>query len=98
MNKRLTCVVHGKVQGVNYRDFVHNTAINAGLTGTVQNLADGTVDVVAEGEMSTLREFLTTIRTGYSRANVEAIDTAWSEATHAFSRFRILYRNFLDRF
>lgn len=96
--KRLTCIVHGKVQGVNYRDFVHDTAIDANLTGTVQNLADGTVEVIAEGEETILRDFLSGLSTGYSPAKAETIDSRWTDATGEFTRFRIVYRNFLDRF
>ena len=98
MNQRLTCTVHGKVQGINYRDFVNDTAIDAGLTGTVQNLPDGTVEVIAEGEEAVLQDFLKVLPGGYSPAKVERVDARWAGATGEFTRFRILYRNFLDRF
>ncbi|MEK7170658.1 MAG: acylphosphatase [Patescibacteria group bacterium] len=97
MMKRLTCIIHGRVQGVSFRDFVSDTAATLELTGTVQNLADGTVEVIAEGGEDTLQELLRVLYTGYPPADVQSIDAMWGEATNAFSRFRVLYRTFLDR-
>lgn len=97
MQKRLECIVHGSVQGVNYRDFVNDTAIDLDLTGSVQNLADGTVEVIAEGEETGLKELLLALKEDHPRAKVESVDVQWREARKEFTRFRILYRNFLDR-
>jgi acylphosphatase len=98
MQKRLECVIHGSVQGVNYRDFVNDTALDLNLTGFVRNLSDGTVEVIAEGEETTLLELLHSLKEGHPRAKVEAVEPHWKEGTKEFTRFRILYRNFLDRF
>ena len=42
-------VVHGKVQGVNFRSSVEEAATAAGASGWVRNRDDGTVEVHAEG-------------------------------------------------
>ncbi len=90
MQKRVECIVSGEVQGVSYRDFVRTSARRAGLLGSVQNLPDGTVEVVAEGEESVLREFLKVLKEGYAFAKVSQVSDGWSEATGTFSDFRIL--------
>jgi acylphosphatase len=56
--KQLTLLVTGKVQGVNFRAFVRNAALQLGLTGYAKNLSDGSVEVVATGEETALRLLL----------------------------------------
>jgi acylphosphatase len=45
---RLHARVIGRVQGVGFRYYVLNAAIELGLTGWVRNRRDGSVEVVAE--------------------------------------------------
>ncbi len=47
-------VVRGCVQGVGFREFVRRRAQELGVTGTVRNLDDGTVEVIAGGSKSQL--------------------------------------------
>jgi acylphosphatase len=46
---RLTAWVEGRVQGVGFRWWVRSQALELGLAGFAENLADGRVKVVAEG-------------------------------------------------
>jgi len=50
-------IVTGKVQGVGFRYWTHHTASSLGLLGWVRNLPDGAVELVAEGDLATLRQF-----------------------------------------
>ena len=47
---RMTAHVHGEVQGVGFRWWTRSRALELGLAGYAKNLADGRVEVVAEGE------------------------------------------------
>lgn len=47
---RMTAHVHGNVQGVGFRWWTRSRALELGLAGYAKNLADGRVEVVAEGE------------------------------------------------
>ena len=47
---RCRMIARGRVQGVNYRYFVCQQALSAGVTGYVKNLDDGTVEILAEAE------------------------------------------------
>ncbi len=91
MTKHLSCIICGDVQGVSFRDFTRSTARDLHLVGTVRNCADGTVEVVAEGEEEALREFLHALKEKHPFARVERIDVAWDTAAGAFSDFRILH-------
>jgi acylphosphatase len=67
-------VVKGRVQGVGYRYFVLREASALGVTGFARNLADGTVEVVAEGADDALARLEARLREGPSFSSVEAID------------------------
>jgi acylphosphatase len=74
---------------VMFRDFVQRKASGLKLTGEVQNLKDGTVRVVAEGDHTSLEKLLK----GPLLAQVENITTAWADATGEFTSFKINYGN-----
>lgn len=89
--ERLRAIVLGRVQVVMYRDFACRNARAAGLVGTVQNLSDGTVEVIAEGERKILDEFALKLWKGSLLSHVEMVTTTFSPATGEFEKFRILY-------
>lgn len=89
--RHLHAVVHGRVQGVSFRAYTQREAVTLGLTGWVRNLPDGTVETIAEGPRSSLKSFLSFLRTGPSSARVDKVDVSWSNATGEFTSFRIRY-------
>jgi acylphosphatase len=69
-------IVQGRVQGVGYRYFVRRQAEALGVTGYARNRPDGTVEVVAEGDESSLRAFEERLRSGPDFASVSGVDRA----------------------
>ena len=88
---RLYAVFAGTVQGVGFRYFVRNIAKEMGVKGYVRNLPDGTVEVVAEGDEQTLREFLEAIEHGPPLAEVTDIRYQFEDKEGGFTDFEILY-------
>ncbi len=88
---RLRAVVHGRVQGVNFRYYTQQRAEELGLAGWVANRPEGTVEVVAEGAPSRLGDFLAFLQTGPSLARVDQVDIHWETATGEFNGFRTRY-------
>jgi acylphosphatase len=86
---RLTARVYGEVQGVGFRYFARRNALGLGLRGYARNLADGTVEVVAEGTRSTLEELVRRLERGPSAAEVQRVETAWESASGMFSGFQV---------
>ncbi len=89
--QRMTAIVHGRVQGVNFRYFTLQEARRLGLTGWVANRPDGTVEVVAEGPENALASLERWLHRGSPAARVERVDVQWSPASGEFSRFQIRY-------
>jgi acylphosphatase len=71
---RRRAVVHGRVQGVFFRETVRRAAERAGVAGWARNRADGTVEVVLEGEADAVERVLDVCRTGPSHAEVVRVD------------------------
>jgi len=67
-------VVHGRVQGVFFRDTVRRAAKQRGVAGWAANRADGTVEVWLEGETDGVESMLRVLRDGPPRAQVERVD------------------------
>lgn len=75
--KEFYCKVYGQVQGVYFRPFAQGKARELGVTGYAKNLSDGTVEVVAQGEEETLKQFFNFISIGPETAEVESAEISW---------------------
>lgn len=71
---RVSAVVHGVVQGVGFRWFVQRTATDLGLVGWTANLADGSVEVVAEGSADDLDALIAELHVGPAGSLVSRVD------------------------
>lgn len=67
--------VSGHVQGVWYRKHTQEKAGSLGLSGTVQNMPDGSVLIHATGERPALEALLAWCAKGPPAARVEAVST-----------------------
>lgn len=72
--------VTGTVQGVGFRWFSRETATRLGLRGTVRNVPDGSVEVVAEGPEAAVAELRTRLEEGPPGARVAAVEELPSPA------------------
>lgn len=66
--------VFGKVQGVWYRKSTQIKAQELGLNGSVQNLADGSVSIYVEGEISVVSQLIEWCKTGSKHARVKKVE------------------------
>ncbi|MCW9054827.1 MAG: acylphosphatase [Candidatus Pacebacteria bacterium] len=90
-NQEITCKITGKVQMVMFRDFVQRHARSLGIRGTVENLDDGSVEVVAQGSEDKLKKLIEHLHKGPFLARVLRVDTRWREPSGEFDSFSILY-------
>ena len=87
--KRLHVVITGRVQGVAFRYFVCCRAQELNLAGWVRNLADGALEVVAEGDESHLHELLADLKQGPPMAWVQAVTAQWQAPEHDLAGFTV---------
>ena len=73
--KAVRLVVTGRVQGVTYRQTCRQTARRLDLVGWVRNLADGSVEVLAQGAPSAVDELIKWAWIGPSAASVSGVET-----------------------
>jgi acylphosphatase len=81
----------GRVQGVGFRYTVKTVATGFEVTGTVRNLDDGRVELIAEGQKSELEEFLVAIRESEVGRFIKNEHASWSEAKNEFRGFEIAH-------
>jgi acylphosphatase len=91
MDARLTAIVTGMVQGVNFRWFTQRRASELGLVGYVRNRPDSSVELVAEGPRESLDRLLDAVRAGPAMAAVENVNVVWDTGTGEFRRFEIRF-------
>lgn len=70
---RVRAIIAGRVQHVGYRYWACEQAERLGLTGTVENLPDGRVEVVIQGMPEMVGEMKEKLRRGPSMAIVRQV-------------------------
>lgn len=81
--------VRGKVQGVGFRYYVLQKAQECRLKGYTQNLPNGEVEVVVEGDKLFIEDLERALHRGPSKADVKEVVTNWGEAEGKFRTFVI---------
>ena len=77
IRRRVT--VHGRVQGVFFRDSLRRRATSHQVTGWVCNRSDGAVEAVFEGRRDDVQRLLDFAGTGPRQAEVESVDVREEE-------------------
>ena len=89
--KRVTIIARGKVQKGGYRDFVQDSARELAITGYVENLEDGNVNIVCEGEEAKIEDFISDIKVKKDVIVVSQTSVKYEEPTGEFKLFKIKY-------
>ncbi|MEM2103423.1 MAG: acylphosphatase [Candidatus Bathyarchaeia archaeon] len=89
---RARLVVEGDVQKVGFRDYVQKMARKLGVKGYVENLPDGTVQIICEAEPPVLEDFVKAINVAEEFIKVENVNVVEkSGASGEFEFFEIKY-------
>jgi acylphosphatase len=73
---RRRLVIHGRVQGVFFRDTMRRLAEQASVAGWARNTWEGTVEAVLEGEPDAVERLVTFARKGPEGAQVERVEVS----------------------
>jgi acylphosphatase len=72
--KKLHLIIHGRVQGVFFRDSMRQEAQRLGVSGWVRNRSDGSVEAVVHGDPVAVDALVGWARRGPELAHVERVD------------------------
>ena len=81
--------IHGRVQGVFYRQSTKDTAVRLALTGWARNCSDGSVEAVFEGDMAAIDQAIEWCRTGPPSARVTDVIVSWKDFDGEFDGFDV---------
>jgi len=82
-------IVHGRVQGVFYRDSTRKEALKREITGSAENLKDGTVKVIVQGLGRPIHELKLWLLEGPEMAEVIKVDEVDIEDDLEFNNFLV---------
>ena len=80
----------GSVQGVGFRYTAKSAATGFEVTGTVRNLPDGRVELIAEGARDELEAFRGAIRGAGLAGFIRDETVTWSDAQNDMQGFEII--------
>ena len=80
--KTLRLVIHGRVQGVCFRDSMRREAQRLGVAGWVRNRMDGSVEAVVHGESAHVDAIVRWAKRGPEFAHVERVETEPAEGSY----------------
>ncbi|KAI0139657.1 acylphosphatase [Pestalotiopsis sp. NC0098] len=88
-SQRIYFLVHGTVQGVNFRYFTQKKATEVGVTGWVRNTDTEKVEGEAQGSPDAIKQFLKHIDQGPTHAKVVQLDKEERSVKDGESRFEV---------
>lgn len=89
MSVRAEIIAKGLVQGVGFRFYVYRHARTLGLKGYTQNLYNGDLLTVVEGEKGLIEDLYNKIKVGPAYADVRHASIIWHEFKNEFKNFEI---------
>jgi acylphosphatase len=89
--KRVHAIVHGRVQGVFFRDYTQRKGRELGLNGWVRNLPDRTVETVFQGEAGRVAAMIEWLYRGSPQSDVSAVDIQEEEPCDEPGGFDVRY-------
>jgi acylphosphatase len=87
---RMEIFYNGRVQGVGFRYTVKTVATGFEITGTVRNLPDGRVELIAEGPKEELEGFRQAVRESGLAHFIAEEQTSFTDARNEFPGFEII--------
>lgn len=90
-NIRVRLKIQGRVQGVWFRDSTRSQAMELGVFGWVKNCADGSVEVLSEGQEDKIRALISFCHKGPPHARVDHLQETREEWSGEFNSFDIVF-------
>jgi acylphosphatase len=90
MKKAVKLGVLGTVQGFFFKKFVKDSADKLKITGFIRELESGDIEVIAEGEIETIKDFIANLRKGPPHSQIRDVKVEEKKWTGDYKEFKIL--------
>ena len=87
--RRMNVFFSGRVQGVGFRYTAKTVAAGFEITGTVKNLPDGRVEIIAEGVRAELDAYRAALHDAGLAGFIRDEQVIWADAKNEFKGFEI---------
>lgn len=85
-------IISGRVQGVGYRNYAKTIADELNIKGTVRNLSDSNVKVIAQTDEDTLDQFIVRLKVPqHSFMRINSITSCEIDIDKVYQTFSIVY-------
>lgn len=84
-------IVKGNVQGVGLRAKTRYYAMTMGITGTVRNLPNGTVEIYAHGSKKKLEEMMERLKEEVDSGQIEEAAIEYFPIENPYDDFKIIH-------
>jgi len=91
MTNAVKLSLEGRVQGVGFRHFVYQKALQLDIKGYVKNLYDGSIEILAMGDKQNMHDFIMLAMDGPSRAEVMKISYEDIFVSKEYNDFTVSY-------
>jgi acylphosphatase len=90
LRRQMVVLYSGHVQGVGFRYTAKTVATGFEVTGTIRNLSDGRVELVAEGSPEELAAFRAALHDAGLAGFIRDEKVDWADANNEFRGFEII--------
>ena len=90
-NVSVKLVIHGRVQGVWFRESTRKQAVELGVYGWVKNRVDGTVEALIEGPEDSVKKLIDWCHKGPPYAKVDQVDEIWVDWKGELDSFKVVF-------
>ena len=88
--KRVNVLITGEVQGVFFRSFIRQNALDRGINGYVRNKGAGKVEAVFEGKDKDVEEIIKICKKGPPGAKVKSVQVKEERYLNEFLGFNVV--------
>ena len=91
MEKQVNITIHGHVQGVGFRFWLKQIALELELSGFVRNRDDKTVYTVVQGPSDHVEKYIEKCHKGPELAEVSKVETGETDIKEKYDDFEMMY-------
>ena len=89
LREEMHVFVHGTVHGVGFRAMTKQLADQLHLKGFVRNMADGTVEICAQGDKGSLKKLIGLLHEEFDSSYIQKMDIVFQPVKEPYFEFKV---------